>query len=213
MKREEQVITNEALDALRLSLSGSMSEKRYAHTCAVEQMIGRLGALYCPEHIPSLRAAALLHDITKEESLQNQLQLCEQFGIIVTDLDRLAPKTFHAKTAAARIAADFPAFATPMVIDAVRWHTTGRAGMTLTEQLVYLADYIDETRKFEDCVRLRDMFWSAAPEAMNEDERRMHLLRVLLTSFDMTIAALLADGAPVSEDTFHARNDLLLRLR
>lgn len=212
MKREAHSITDSTLDALRSSLAGTMSEKRYAHTCAVERMAQRLGALYCPECIPELRAAALLHDITKEESLQNQLQLCEQFGIMVSAQDVLAPKTFHAKTAAARIRSDYPAFATSTVVDAVRWHTTGRADMTLPEQLIYLADYIDDTRKFEDCVTLRHMFWDADPAAMDEQARLTHLRRVLLCSFDMTIRSLIEDGAPISEDTFHARNYLLLQL-
>ena len=212
MKREAHSITDSTLDVLRSSLAGTMSEKRYAHTCAVERMAQRLGALYCPECIPELRAAALLHDITKEESLQNQMQLCEQFGIMVSDADIHAPKTFHAITAAALISHDYPQLATPTVISAVRWHTTGRADMTLPEQLIYLADYIDDTRKFEDCVTLRHMFWDVDPAAMDEQTRLTHLRRVLLCSFDMTIRSLIEDGAPISEDTFHARNHLLLQL-
>ena len=51
------------------------------------------------------------------------------------ELQRLSPKTYHAKTAAARIVRDYPEFADPIIIDAVRWHTTGHAGMTLTEQV------------------------------------------------------------------------------
>ena len=58
------------LDALRGELSSLMSPKRYAHTLGVERMAVRLGQLFCPEKIPQLRAAALLHDITKEESLE-----------------------------------------------------------------------------------------------------------------------------------------------
>ena len=212
MKKEAHSITEAALIALRESLAGTMSAKRYAHTCAVERMAQRLGELYCPSLVPELRAAALLHDITKEESLQNQLQLCRQFGIMVSELDLLAPKTFHAKTAAARIPGDYPTFATPVVIDAVRWHTTGHADMTLTEQLIYLADYIDDTRTFADCVTLREMFWGADPAAMDEQARLTHLRRVLLCSFDMTVRGLIEDGAPISEDTFHARNALLLQL-
>lgn len=204
-------ITDDMLNALRERVRGMMSEKRYAHTCAVEQMAARLGALYCPDQIPALRAAALLHDITKEESLENQLQLCEKFDIMVTAEDQLAPKTFHAKTAAALIVQDFAEYATPTVISAVRWHTTGRAQMTLSEQLLYLADYIDDTRTFEDCVRLREMFFSVSLCDMTREQRIEHLENVLLLSFDMTIRQLLCDGAVVSVDTIQARNDLLMR--
>ena len=83
--------------------------------------------------------------------------------------------------------------------------------MTLEEKLVYLADYIDLSRTFPDCVTLRNAFFEAEPEAMNESERLAHLDRVLILSFDMTIRALLEDGAPISPDTFEARNDLLVQ--
>ena len=201
----------QGLEVLRLRVRPLMSDKRYAHTCAVEDMVRRLSAWYCPEQTAELRAAALLHDITKQESLEKQLKLCEKFGIMVSSGDELAPKTFHAKTAAALIVQDFAEYATPTVISAVRWHTTGRAQMTLSEQLLYLADYIDETRTFEDCVRLREMFFSVSLCDMTREQRIEHLENVLLLSFDMTIRQLLCDGAVVSVDTIQARNDLLMR--
>ena len=100
----------------------------------------------------------------------------------------------------------------PCVISAVRWHTTGHADMTLCENLIYLADYIDDTRKFEDCVTLRELFWSPDPASMNPEQRERHLMQVLVTSYDMTIKALLQESSPISVDTILARNDLLLRL-
>ena len=199
-----------ALDRLRESVSEGMSEKRFRHTAAVEKMAARLGELYAPDKIDILRAAALLHDITKEYSSEKQLQICRKFGIIISKQDILTPKTFHAKTAAALIPTRYPEFADPEVISAVRWHTTGRADMSLLEKIVYLADYIDESRTFPDCVALRNLFWDAVPEKMSPEEREAHLDQVLIRSFDMTLAGLIEDGAPVSDDTFSARNSLIV---
>ena len=198
------------LGRLRDSVAASMSQKRFVHTAAVEKMAARLGELYVPDKIDILRAAALLHDITKEYSAERQVEICRSCGIIITKQDILTPKTFHAKTAAALIPALYPDFADDEVINAVRWHTTGRAGMTLPEKLVYLADYIDESRTFPDCVALRSLFWDAEPGEMGAEERMAHLNRVLIRSFDMTLASLIEDGAPVSDDTFSARNDLIV---
>ena len=203
-------ITETMLDGLRERVKGLMSEKRYVHTCAVERMVVRLGELYCPELIPELRAAALLHDITKEETLENQLQLCEKFDIILEPTATLAPKTLHARTAAAIIPEKFPKFATETVIRAVRWHTTGCDDMQIADKLVYLADYIDDSRKFIDCVRLREIFWGADPAAMDEGKRLAHLRDVLILSFDMTIRGLLEDGVPISLYSIMARDQLLL---
>ena len=162
---ENCVITEEMLTKLRGELEGVMSPKRYRHTVEVERMAERLGALYAPDQIPLLRAAALLHDITKEFSLQTQLQILKKFDIITYYSDEISPKTLHARTAACQIPEQYPAFASPVVIDAVRWHTTGRAGMTVCEKIIYLADYIDMSRTFPDCVELREMFWCADPES------------------------------------------------
>ena len=151
---------NEAvLDNLRNHIKEKLSPKRYVHTAAVEDMAARLCQLFCPDQTLLLRGAALLHDITKELSVDQQVILCEKYQIPVTVQDRCAPKTFHARTAAALIPDAYPIFADPVIINAVRWHTTGRKNMTLTEKILYLADYIDESRTFENCVLLRHFFW------------------------------------------------------
>ncbi len=209
MMMNDAHITKEMLDELRVSIQKSMSPKRYSHTCAVETMVARLCELFCPENTTELRAAALLHDLTKEESLEKQLQLCREFDIIVQSGDVLAPKTFHAKTAAALIGRDYPDFASEAVVSAVRWHTTGHADMTLSEQLLYLADYIDDSRMFPDCVRLRNYFWRADPAAMDECARMAHLYDTLILSFDMTMRHLLDENATISLDTILARNALI----
>lgn len=198
------------LIALRQTVIGQMSPKRFQHTAAVEEMVTRLATLYCPEAIPALRAAALLHDVTKEYNVTTHMALLAQAGETVRRGDELSHKTFHARTAALLIPDNYPLFNCETVVNAVRWHTTGHAGMTLTEQLLYLADYIDESRLFPDCVRLRSFFWDAHPERMTDRERRVHLRRTLIMSFDMTMRALISEGAIISPDTALARNELVL---
>ena len=207
------MITEAMLDTLRADIARGMSEKRFRHTAEVEKMVARLAALYVPQKATVLRAAALLHDITKEYTADDHLRLCALYGLRVTEDDLGAPKTFHARTAAAEIPYRYPDFSDEEIIRCVRYHTTGRRGMTLEEKLVYLADYIDLSRTFPDCVALRNVFFEASPETMTEEQRLHHLDDVLILSFDMTIRALLEDGAPISPDTFEARNDLIARKR
>ncbi len=198
------------LAVLRGRVQASMSPKRYAHTAAVEDMVARLAALYCPHMTDSLRVAALLHDITKEYTVDQHAEILNAAGKTVTDADRLAHKTLHARSAVVVIAEQYADFADETVLSAVRWHTTGHADMTLAEQLLYLADYIDDSRLFPDCVRLRTLFWDAHPEQMSEQMRLSHLHNIIILSFDMTIRALINEGAIVSPDTICARNALVL---
>ena len=208
--KQTQSFGEQELTALRETVIRQMSPKRYTHTAAVEDMVTRLATLYCPEETMSLRAAALLHDITKEYDIPTHVRMLQEAGEVVPTGAEFSHKTFHARTAAILIPQAYGAFATETVVSAVRWHTTGREGMTLTEKLLYLADYIDESRIFPDCVRLRSYFWSAKPETMSMEERHAHLRRTLIMSFDMTMRALINEGAVISPDTTFARNELAL---
>ena len=196
--------------ALREQVIREMSPKRFHHTAAVEEMVTRLATLFCPEDIPALRVAALLHDITKEYGAETHMEILTSKGQAPEAGEEYAYKTFHARTAALLIPEKYPDFNCETVVSAVRWHTTGHEGMTLPEKLLYLADYIDESRLFPDCVRLRSFFWNARPETMTMEQRQAHLRRTLIMSFDMTMRALLSEDAVISPDTALARNRLVL---
>ncbi|MBE6604338.1 MAG: HD domain-containing protein [Ruminococcaceae bacterium] len=199
-------ITTAALDSLRACVGKSMSQYRFSHTLGVEQAVAVLAALYLPESAVELRAAALLHDITKEWPQNRAEAFMRAHAIALRPDEAASPKIWHGITAPLVIAAEFSAFATPTVLSAVRWHTTGHADMTLPEALLYLADYIEPGRTFADCVALRRAFFEAEPEKMDMTARLRHLWQILLLSFDDTLAALAAEGAPTCADTLAARS-------
>ena len=192
------------LTALQGAVQTRMSSYRFAHTAGVVEMAARLAKLYCPEKEEMLRAAALLHDITKELPDGEQLKLLADAGIALRADELASPKIYHGITAPLAVARDFPELATKELLSAVRWHTTGRADMTLTETLLYLADYIEEGRSFPDCVALRHRFFDAAPQAMDMPARLAHLAAVVRESLAMTVRDLSSAGAPVCEDTLAA---------
>ena len=74
-------ITLSMLDGLRERVGTYMSEKRYAHTVAVEDMAARMSKYLCPEKTNVLRAAALLHDITKELTAEEHIKICEDLAL------------------------------------------------------------------------------------------------------------------------------------
>ena len=116
----------------------------------------------------------------------------------------LAPPIHHALTASLEIPERYPDFADPEILSAVKYHTTGRADMTLCEKIIYISDYIDFTRTYSDCILLRDMFWGAHPESMSKDERLMHLDRVVLKSLELTIIDLNERNRTVTSETVEA---------
>lgn len=214
LREASAVIDDGALDLLRAELPFVLSKKRAAHTLGVERMAVRLGELYMPsiDEINLLRAAALLHDITKELTTAEHFDIMKAHGIAPSLADAMAPKTLHARTAALEIPRRYPHLADSRVIDAVRYHTTGRAGMSMAEKIIYFADYIDDTRTYSDCVRLRDEFFDAHPEHMDREKRICHLDRLMVMSFDMTIGELVERGSLISAETTEARNYLICEL-
>ena len=201
------------IDALRERVRGSMSDYRFVHTAEVEKMAARIGELYAPDKLDILRAAALLHDVTKELKPDEQIEMLRVAGEDVTALELASHKTFHARTAVYAILRDYPEFADGELLAAVRYHTTGRADMSICEKIIFLADYIDMSRKFDDCVKLRNYFWDAHPENMGESERERHLLQTILIGLDTTLSSLIEEGAPTDPDSVSARNFIIKQLK
>ena len=202
------IITEAMLDDLRAEIATVLGEFRMAHTLGVEEMAAELAALYCPEKEPLLRAAALLHDVTKELTESEQQAILKAHGVTLRPDEAATPQIWHAITAALVIPERYAAFASLELISAVRWHATGRVGMTLTEAIIYFADVIEWRRIFDDCIALREQFFKADPAAMNEAERRQHLRSILLLSYEKNIAKLQARGQNICLDTIYARDDL-----
>jgi nicotinate-nucleotide adenylyltransferase len=186
-----------------------LSGKRLMHSYSVEREVAKLAEIYAPDEEYELRAAALLHDITKQLNLEKQLQLCDKFGIMYKPLDKLMPRTLHARTAVEVIKCYFPEFSDDAILSAVRYHTTGRTDMSIGEKLLYLADYIEPTREFEDCVKLRNYFYAKLEQVADETGRQKVLRETLILSFDMTISGLIEEGIPIHVDTCEARNYLI----
>ena len=202
-------MTEDALSVLREKVKEYLTEKRYSHTLGVEKEAARLGKMYLPGKINELRASALLHDITKRWNDEKQLQYCRDFGIMIGEHEKAQTKTLHAKTAAELVLHDFPEYASPDVVSGVRYHTTGHDGMTLFESIIYLADYIEETRTFPECVMLREYYNSRLSEAEDRSGRETALIMTMIRSFDMTVNTLLEGSEYIDTDTVRARNYFL----
>ncbi len=91
-----------------------------------------------------MRRAAILHDCTKYLSMAEHLELCAQYGVELDALERATEKLLHAKTGAVK--ARYLFGQDDEVYDAIFYHTTGRAGMSLAEKILYVADYIEPNR-------------------------------------------------------------------
>ena len=180
------------LDQLRPVALSYLRHKRIPHVLGTEQEAIRLAERYGAD-VEKARVAALLHDCTKKLDMDEQLALCRRYGIELDELEQRALKLLHAKTGAA-IARDVFGV-DDEIYSAIRWHTTGRAGMTLLEKIMYLADYIEPSRDFPGVDKLRAVCYKDLDEG-------------LLMGLEMTIEEMTGMGNPVHRATIEARDAL-----
>ncbi len=186
------------------------TEKRFKHTEGVQKEAYKLGLIFLPEKADKLSLAGLLHDITKDFSTEKQLELCDKYDIFI-DKNHLVPKLLHSKTGceyAKRLFGE--EIVDQEIYNGIYYHTTGRRGMTLFEAIIYLADYIEEGRSFEDCVILRSFFYDKIKEANSYSEKIEVLRQTMVLSFNMTMKNLIDEEKPIDFDTVEARNYFLL---
>ena len=157
------------VDALRDVAKERLSEKRYLHTVGCEQMAVKLAEQYGGD-VKIVRIAALLHDITKELSLQQQLNLCEKWSIIHDyDSDNI-DAVIHADTAAAVAEYEFGFGA--RVCSAIKKHTVGAEIMSLEDKIVFVADACEENRTYPEAEKVRQLAFSDLDEAITYIVRR-----------------------------------------
>lgn len=180
-------------DEMRRDILSRLSAYRLKHTLGCEKAARKLAKKF-GEDEEKCAFAMLLHDITKEFSKEQQLNLCEKYGIIPKDVEKSEWKMLHGKTAAAIAVHEYNA---PQdVADAIACHTTGRANMTQMDKIVYLADYIEENRDFEGVKTARKL----ASRDMD---------KALRYCFDSSLRELIRRGKKIHVDTVEARNTLL----
>jgi len=137
--------------------------KRVAHVMGCERAAASLAVRWGAAEYEAAQAA-ILHDITKKLDREEQLILCEKYDIITDNAEMASEKLLHAKTGAALAKDIFGA--SDEVFGAIKWHTTGRANMTLLEKIIYMADYIEDSRDFPGVEKLRALAYENLDAAM-----------------------------------------------
>ena len=141
MKMEEVSISE--LEAL---VQTTLSNKRCRHVLNVRETAVKLAKQYGAD-VRRCEIAALLHDITKEMERGKQLQMLEASGIMSDMVVLKSPPLYHAYTGAI-YAEKTLGITDETVLNAIRYHTVARAGMSPEEKIVYLADAISKDRSY-----------------------------------------------------------------
>ena len=184
---------NELLRDIRARLS----DFRYEHSLQVAKSAAALAQRYGGD-AEGLYVAGLCHDVLKEQPEEEALAFFSAHGVRLTPVERGAPKLWHAMAGAIYLkeAYGFP----EELVTAVRYHTTGRENMTLSEKILFTADFISADRDYPGVEDMRERAKVSLEYAMEEGLR-------------FTIFELSEKCRPIHPDTVACYNQVVLLRR
>lgn len=147
-------------------LKENLSQKRYVHSLNVAEECRKLAVKY-GEDPDKAYFAGLLHDVCKElpDEEQKKLVLESSFAVCREELE--TKSLWHAVAGAYFIKTDFGVEDID-ILNSVRFHTVGRAGMTRLEEIVYMGDLISADRDYKDVDKIRRLAYTDLNSAMLE---------------------------------------------
>lgn len=178
-------------DKMEYKLKKALDAQRFAHTIGVEKTARRMASLF-GEDEEKAALAGLLHDCAKCMPLSQMIKAAKDVPL---DEEMLSSKALMHAVAGMCVAKGTYGVNDEDVLRAIRWHTTGHAGMTNLEKIVYLADMVEPGRKaYLGLEELRKLCGTDLDAAMHMALR-------------MSLEHVLAQGKTLHPDTLAALSD------
>ncbi len=146
-------------------LHARLSKKRLTHSVNVAHEAEALAKRY-GEDPEKAYFAGLMHDVCKELPADEQEELVLACDFAVSPEEHGAKPLWHAIAGAYYLKITM-GVGDPDILNAVRFHTVGRAGMTRLEEIVYLADLVSADRSYEDVAEMRRLSYQDLNAAMH----------------------------------------------
>ncbi len=189
-------LDNAKIEEYKQILKERLTEKRYFHSLCVAEEAKRLAQKYSADEEKCF-LAGLLHDITKDTSAEEHFKIFKLFDIMLTDIENGSFKLWHAISGSIYIK-NILKIDDNDIFDAVRYHTTAKADMSLTGKILYLADFTSKDRDYEDVDVMRRLV-------------NISLDGALEYALKYTINELVSSSKQVHPDTFEAYNQVVRR--
>ena len=183
----------ESLDGF---ISDNLKESRYRHSMGVEEMAVRLAGLHGADK-EKAAFAGRYHDIAKNFDTETMDAYIRKYGLPDSLIGNNA--LAHSKVGAAILEHEF-GVTDKEILDSVRYHTTARKDMTLLDELIFVADVVEDNRTYSDLDYYQDLAYR-------------DLDRACLEILEYTIGDLTAKGREIDRDTLEARDWVLNKIK
>ena len=149
---------------IKSELEASLSPKRFNHSLCVARRATELAEIYGVDGQKAY-IAGLVHDACKEFSTDEQLKIINEFGIILTDIEKTEPNIWHGYAASGFVRQKWY-ITDEDILNAVKYHTCGRGNMSVLEKIVFVADLTSYDRDYSDAEEIRKISENNLDEAV-----------------------------------------------
>jgi predicted HD superfamily hydrolase involved in NAD metabolism len=185
------------INDIKEKLKEVLSAQRYAHSIRVAELSVILARRFGADGRKA-ETAGILHDCARDLSFGEALKEADKFGIILDNVTKNSPGIIHAVIGEALARSEYN-ISDREILNAIRYHTTGRRGMSLLEKIVFIADYTEPCRDFPGVEDVRRTLEQSLDEAV-------------LYAMENTIDYLLRKRMLIHLDTIDARNYYLAQI-
>ena len=184
------------VEEIKEYLKENLKESRYKHTLGVRETAVKLAELNGAS-IEKAEIAALAHDVAKNLSIEEMLDIINKNNIVLSNVEKDNMSLWHSIIAPA-VAQEKLKISDEEILDAIRWHTTGKEDMSVLAKIIYIADMIEPGRSFEGLEEIRK-------------ETFENLDKGVYTGLTHSIKFLLSKDLLIDENTIKARNYFLFK--
>ena len=185
-------------EEFKIILKERLTEKRYIHSLNVADSAVMLAEIYGADKEKAY-TAGLIHDSCKDTPAGLQLSYLLENKVPLTDIELNTAKLYHAICGAV-FAEKTLGISDEDMLNAIRYHTTGRENMSLLEKIIFIADFISAERDYNGVEIMREKAVRSLDEAIVE-------------GLSFTIKDLIDAERVVHPDTLGAYNDALFKIQ
>ncbi len=175
-----------------------LSEKRFAHTVSVADEAKRLALIWGAD-ADNAYLAGIAHDIAKEIPRDEALRLLDEFGYASDETERMNTALLHGPLAAYIVKKEFD-IDNSEILEAIRFHTTGRPDMSLMEKIIFIADFTEPLRRYPQAEEVRKL-------------AERDLDSAVLCQTEYVIKFIIDSGRVLHHSTVDTRNYYLLKIK
>ena len=184
------------IESFKEVIRSNLSDYRYNHSINVAKEAVRLAKKYGADP-QKAEIAGILHDITKEKSRAEQLEIINEAGVEIDEIEKKSDQLLHAISGYAYLKTKLN-ISDNEILNSVRYHTTGRAGMSLLERVIFIADFISQERNYDGVEEMRAI-------------ANQNLELAMIAGVSFVISDILSKKIAIAPDSINLYNSLILK--